>query len=565
MKIQVLSDLNVEINRLFVAGGKFATGDARVAKLLPVLQKMGEKAPAMKRLAGLVDDMLKSPAPETSLADVGVFLAAVMNTQGDTAAEGLKKAKAPQTLKALPRTNLPHSAIMRAIHAFTKKGNNYNEVEQAFKISGFNDYRLFGYLSKGLANNSFQKYSSGDKSLFYFIADVVIPTIGTPIIPFIVRDFNVTCSSCAFRLKFLDEHDYEHVTELAIMALESRPKEDDYFASHDGIKCEALRVLGRDPAYEELLLSYTGSGISFTKAAALCGLVRMGSDKGLELLLKALESNDLDISLDAIAYCEKESHMQEVADAIVAKFEARGNKSEEVSRMLMKHRNPAAAVSVFERILHTPIFCEDGYYCMDFFRTAVQVYTQERMYEVFAPLYKKTRAAGETFFFRDYPDEIGLLHLYDHEKYHLDDRWPDLLIESRDIRPMRLMMHGSSKEKLLEYIASFFKNGQRDKYKAVRDYFSAALILGEMLPSSELGFVAKGLFDIMSDVKRIHEFEENASYLFQRDVIAGKIFMESGERGLISQLHEEVYSRDNTIKREHPFLYKQLYWFDRTT
>ena len=52
MKIQVLSDLNTEINRLFVAGGKYAKGDARVAKLLPTLQKMGEKAPTMKRLAG---------------------------------------------------------------------------------------------------------------------------------------------------------------------------------------------------------------------------------------------------------------------------------------------------------------------------------------------------------------------------------------------------------------------------------------------------------------------------------------------------------------------------------
>lgn len=45
MKMQMLYDMQQEINRLFIAGSKFASGDPRLSRFVPVCERMGEKAP----------------------------------------------------------------------------------------------------------------------------------------------------------------------------------------------------------------------------------------------------------------------------------------------------------------------------------------------------------------------------------------------------------------------------------------------------------------------------------------------------------------------------------------
>ena len=40
-----LYDLQQELNRLFIAGSKFAKNDPRLQKHIPILKKLGEKLP----------------------------------------------------------------------------------------------------------------------------------------------------------------------------------------------------------------------------------------------------------------------------------------------------------------------------------------------------------------------------------------------------------------------------------------------------------------------------------------------------------------------------------------
>ena len=46
-----LYDLQQELNRLFIAGSKFAKNDPRLQKHVPILKKLGEKAPVFNKLA----------------------------------------------------------------------------------------------------------------------------------------------------------------------------------------------------------------------------------------------------------------------------------------------------------------------------------------------------------------------------------------------------------------------------------------------------------------------------------------------------------------------------------
>ena len=76
MKIPVLIDLHKELNRLFIAGARFAAKDPRITKLMPALTKMGERSPAMKKLADKTQELLDAKATQEqgdALADLGVL------------------------------------------------------------------------------------------------------------------------------------------------------------------------------------------------------------------------------------------------------------------------------------------------------------------------------------------------------------------------------------------------------------------------------------------------------------------------------------------------------------
>lgn len=85
MRIQALYDLQQEIDRLYIAGSKFAKDDPRLAKQLPVLNKLGEKAPVFKKLAQNVEELIQSNALKSSekLLDTGGLLYSVLYTQGE--------------------------------------------------------------------------------------------------------------------------------------------------------------------------------------------------------------------------------------------------------------------------------------------------------------------------------------------------------------------------------------------------------------------------------------------------------------------------------------------------
>lgn len=515
MKIQVLSDLREEVNRLFIAGGKFATGDMRVARLLPTLQKMGEKAPAIKRLADMTDEMLTSTQPETALAELGVFLGALMDTQGGLCVGELAELESTPYFGILPQTNTPYSTMEPVITALTTASNaRLNVIKEALDNGGLNDFRLYNHIAKGLEDKNAE--------IVGLLAKTIIPSIGPVIVPFLLRDLDIQGGKHdATRFAVLDTLDYEGILQLAHEVLAE---------GSAAVQPEAVKALGRDAAQEELLLAYTGDKKAAMREAAYIGLARMNSKRGKENLVDVLLSNKPGPGIAAIGHCDDEA----VFDAVVKIFESYDEKTNDnmkylftINRVLEEHENPAIAADIFRRIAHTSAFNKQHHsFPHTFLTVASRAYSPEQFYDVFMPIYAKH---GMVFY---------------NKPPMLDERWADEFIKKQDIFIMGLMMNSSTKDKLLKYLRLYMRKQEFDDMR----YFCAAQLLAQHLDADELGFVADGLYKALK--KRPKNANQGSialnganAYIFNDAALVRKIFAETGRGKLIEKL-KEVYSGD---------------------
>jgi len=68
-----LYDLQQELNRLFIAGSKFAKNDPRLQKHVPILKKLGEKAPVFNKLAQEVEVLLQVESTQACRKTIECF------------------------------------------------------------------------------------------------------------------------------------------------------------------------------------------------------------------------------------------------------------------------------------------------------------------------------------------------------------------------------------------------------------------------------------------------------------------------------------------------------------
>ena len=198
MKIPLIADLYNEVNRLYIAGARFASDDPRLIKIIPALEKMGGKSAPIKKLADLTMTLVKSSEPEKALDELGVLLYAILNTQSDVCPPSHVEESPDVLFSKMPKSVLPYSALAPIINALTNKGSNRLEIiKNAHEQGQTNDFRLYGYLVKGLGD----KYSEIPNSL----AKTVIPSLGAVMIPFLLKDYENTVGKAKeFRLSLLE-------------------------------------------------------------------------------------------------------------------------------------------------------------------------------------------------------------------------------------------------------------------------------------------------------------------------------------------------------------------------
>ena len=185
MTLPIVADLYNEVNRLYIAGARFATDDPRLVKIIPALEKMGEKSAPIKKLADLTQTLVKSQEPEKALDELGVLLYAILNTQSDVCLPSPIEENINVSFSKIPKSVLPYSALAPIINALTNKGSNRLEIiKNAHEQGQTNDFRLYSYLVKGLGD----KYTE----IPNYLAKTVIPSLGAVMIPFLQKDYEKT-------------------------------------------------------------------------------------------------------------------------------------------------------------------------------------------------------------------------------------------------------------------------------------------------------------------------------------------------------------------------------------
>jgi hypothetical protein len=256
MKFRPLYDLQQEINRLFIAGSKFAKNDPRLQKHAAIFNNLGEKSPVFKKIAEGIESLLNAESQDSParLLEVSTLLYAVLYTQGETADPDLQKTE-PAPLLSLEHvfTNKSYQALKPLITALTQQGEGrIHDVKTAFKYEPLNDFRVYHLLDAALAD----RYTE----LADYIEKTVIPAIGAPVIPYIIKNFN--CEGTADdvrRFRILCKLNYPGIPEIVdrILAGKSIP-----------LQTEAVKTLGNNPEHEELLTKFVGDRYKSIRLAA---------------------------------------------------------------------------------------------------------------------------------------------------------------------------------------------------------------------------------------------------------------------------------------------------------
>lgn len=289
MRLQPLYDLQQEINRLFIAGSKFAKDDLRLQKQIPVFRKLGEKAPVFAKLAADIEVLVQTETRQSAekLMALSTLLYSILYTQGEMT-EANADMHEQQPLIALDDVNTGFSYLQLrpVIQALSTSNQGRLEVLKDAKERGlFSDSRTYQYLDLALAD----KYGE----LADYVEKTIIPAVGKPMLPFLQHSF-----------QYIDKT--EHVRRFRLMEKLGSTEvpqmiEHILAGSLPSLQAETVIILAKDPSNEELIMKLAGDKNKLVREAAYKALAKLGSKNAFERLKELyLQSKDKVQQLPAI-------------------------------------------------------------------------------------------------------------------------------------------------------------------------------------------------------------------------------------------------------------------------
>ncbi|MEM7234245.1 MAG: hypothetical protein AAF517_18855, partial [Planctomycetota bacterium] len=308
MAIAIIDEVLAETRRLAVAGSKLAKDDFRLKKLLPKLDKAGEKSPVFAKVAASVRAVLDAKEKESAqaLLDLGTLVVALSYTQGDADVEG--EFEAIESL-SLPATTQKASAraIRPVIEALTSTGSGRLEtVRQAFDNGLFQDFRLARPAVTAL-DDSFGELAD-------FVAEVVIPSYGPAATSLLLEGYDPKGrTGHARRLLALCLLDPKGAQVRLVEALGS--------GSAD-VQRVALGRLGEKEDDLNLILEYASSKTKSLREAALRALLGRSEPKALEAIQAAFDGKDRGLLRGEIGSSASAEMLQLWSTTVEAEFES---------------------------------------------------------------------------------------------------------------------------------------------------------------------------------------------------------------------------------------------------
>ena len=330
-----LYDLQQELNRLFIAGSKFAKNDPRLQKYIPILKKLGEKAPVFNKLAQEVEALLQVESQQSAekLLSVSTLLYSVLYTQGVTIqAEATKALQEPNVSIADVNTTYSYLQLKPVLQALTQSNPGRLEVlKNAFERGIFKDSRTFGYLSYALAD----KYTE----LADYVLQTIIPTCGQAMLPFLISDFRLEDKTeNVRRLRLLYQLKYAEMDSVT----------DKIFGeSLPNLQAEAISIIAerKDTQTEDFIMSLTGDKNKLVREASYKALAILGTQRSIDKLLALYETNkakgNAKALAEAISLLAIPSHYQPFLKKVYEQFN--------ILLSIEKTDNNVAVTNAFER------------------------------------------------------------------------------------------------------------------------------------------------------------------------------------------------------------------------
>ncbi|MDU1905004.1 MAG: tetratricopeptide repeat protein [Dysgonomonas sp.] len=276
MILQPIQDLQTEVHRLIMAGSRFAKNDTLLQKLVPELQKLGEKAPVIKKLTERVEKLIKKDEKKNAedLLDINALINSILQVQNPTAqkTEDQEQLHPQFEIESL----LPDSLLLReTITALSVKiSDRIGILERALHMGAFRDFRTHQYV------NTFLDKKFGDA--IPLVMDKIIPSIGAPMIPYVLDSLQLADNVMDInRFKIIYNLDYSGMPELIEKVFsEKLPRH----------QAEALVMLADDEENRDCILSHLKNKNKLIRAGAYKALAKMNKKEDHQLLLDILLS-----------------------------------------------------------------------------------------------------------------------------------------------------------------------------------------------------------------------------------------------------------------------------------
>jgi hypothetical protein len=283
MSLPILNELQDDLKRLTIAGSDLATEDISLKKKIPVLLKMGEKAPVFTRIAQFTENLVTGKEPTSEhLLELSTLLSSIMYTMGKTGRDG--DLEVGGTTSEIP-TEISYLTLKPIIEALTTKGSGRGEIiEQAYQSGKIYDLRLIYPLIAAL-DDSYPELAD-------FVAEHILPKYGQEILPIIQASFSVKGKKGdGRRLKVMAE----------ILGVGGLPFY--YECIENGstqVQIAGLEILSQYEQAEEVLLTYTKAKKADVRLVAYHSLGQRESDRAVDCILQALDGKDRNLVLQAV-------------------------------------------------------------------------------------------------------------------------------------------------------------------------------------------------------------------------------------------------------------------------
>jgi hypothetical protein len=287
MNTKLLYEIKSEVDGIYANGFWASIENPRIMELLPVLEKYIDEDVAYKDLHSALRRLIEMDA----VKDMMEILYTIHASLNYLLRLGMKTAlPGKERTEQVPLFNIndiavrqrPFSELKPLLEAFV---NDYRQIKpeiirEAYEKKLFDDFRLYPYLSRALANKQPEVAALAE--------DIIKNEVGDKILPFILPYYKCDNEDANLRrFGLLYELKYEGRDKLV---------EEIFKSKAISLQAKAIQYISTNAAYEELILKLSESSLKLLKDQIPLGLANLKTEKAekklLEFYIRALRKNN---------------------------------------------------------------------------------------------------------------------------------------------------------------------------------------------------------------------------------------------------------------------------------